>query len=79
MSLKQVLIGGGTGFIGKRLTATLNKNGYNTTIISRMPGEKRITWHEIEKNGIPQGTQAGIVFVFALLIHYNLRRYSFQS
>lgn len=28
------------------------------TVISRMPGAKRITWHELEKNGIPGSVNA---------------------
>ncbi|XP_037940080.1 epimerase family protein SDR39U1 [Teleopsis dalmanni] len=55
---KNVLIGGGTGFIGSRLSAHLGKQGYNVTVISRMPGLKRITWHDLEKNGVPKGTTA---------------------
>jgi uncharacterized protein len=58
MTIKQVLIGGGTGFIGKRLGNLLKTKGYETITVSRMPGEKRITWHELEKNGIPENTMA---------------------
>ncbi|EDV36718.1 uncharacterized protein Dana_GF13097, isoform A [Drosophila ananassae] len=50
---KHALIGGGTGFIGRNLAQHLTHKGYDVTVISRMPGDKRITWHEIEKNGIP--------------------------
>lgn len=48
-------LGGGTGFIGSRLTKHLANNGYDVTVISRMPGVKHITWHQLEKNGIPKG------------------------
>jgi len=58
MSLKNVLIGGGSGFIGTKLTNVLKTSGYNVTIISRMPGAQRITWLDIEKNGIPKNTKA---------------------
>jgi uncharacterized protein len=58
MTIKQVLIGGGTGFIGKRLGNLLKTNGYETITVSRMPGKNRITWHDLEKNGIPQNTTA---------------------
>lgn len=55
---RHALIGGGTGFIGKGLNKHLIKNGYDVTVISRMPGLKRITWLELERNGIPNGVTA---------------------
>ncbi|KAM8711466.1 hypothetical protein ACLKA7_000586 [Drosophila subpalustris] len=55
---KHTLIGGGTGFIGSHLAKHLIKNGYEVTVVSRMPGVKRITWHEIEKNGIPNSVNS---------------------
>lgn len=53
-------LGGGTGFIGSHLTNVLTSSGYNVTIVSRMPGVKRITWHELEAKGLPQNTFATI-------------------
>ncbi|XP_059607659.1 epimerase family protein SDR39U1 [Phlebotomus argentipes] len=53
-----VLVGGGTGFIGKRLVTLLASSGYDVTIVSRMPGLNRITWHELEAHGLPKGTTA---------------------
>ncbi|XP_068146384.1 epimerase family protein SDR39U1 [Drosophila tropicalis] len=50
---RHALIGGGTGFIGRNLAQHLLKKGYEITVISRMPGAKRITWHDLEKQGIP--------------------------
>lgn len=55
---KHTLIGGGTGFIGKNLSKHLSLKGYEVTVISRMPGPKRITWHELEKNGIPNNVNS---------------------
>ncbi|XP_017866997.1 PREDICTED: epimerase family protein SDR39U1 isoform X1 [Drosophila arizonae] len=55
---KHTLIGGGTGFIGSHLSKHLAKNGYEVTVISRMPGPKRITWHELEKQGIPSSVNS---------------------
>ncbi|XP_012157486.1 epimerase family protein SDR39U1 [Ceratitis capitata] len=52
---RHALIGGGTGFIGKGLSKHLIKNGYDITVISRMPGLNRITWLDVERNGIPNG------------------------
>ncbi|KFB38894.1 hypothetical protein ZHAS_00006210 [Anopheles sinensis] len=56
--MSHVVIGGGTGFIGRRLVKTLLADGYEVTTISRMPGVKRISWHELEKEGLPSGTTA---------------------
>jgi len=52
------LIGGGTGFIGSHLNKFLTLAGYNVTVISRMPGVQRITWHELESKGLPKDTVA---------------------
>lgn len=52
--------GGGTGFIGSHLTKVLTASGYDTITLSRMPGLKRITWHELEENGLPSNTCAAI-------------------
>ncbi|EDS29687.1 conserved hypothetical protein [Culex quinquefasciatus] len=58
MSLKHVVIGGGTGFVGKRLAKCLLADGYEVTTISRMPAIKAMTWHDLEKDGLPEGTSA---------------------
>lgn len=50
--------GGGTGFIGTNLVKLLSSSGYDVTIVSRMPGTRRITWHELENKGLPQNTVA---------------------
>ncbi|XP_030387152.1 epimerase family protein SDR39U1 isoform X2 [Scaptodrosophila lebanonensis] len=55
---KHTLIGGGTGYIGRHLGKHLSQQGYEVTVISRMPGIKRITWHELEKNGIPSSVSS---------------------
>lgn len=58
MALKHVVIGGGTGFVGKRLAKSLLADGYEVTTISRMPAIKAMTWHDLEKDGLPDGTSA---------------------
>lgn len=52
--------GGGSGFIGTRLRSRLTAAGYDVTIVSRMPGLKRITWHDLEQKGLPERTHAVI-------------------
>lgn len=56
-----MLSGGGTGFIGKRLSKFMQKGGYDVTVVSRMPGLKRITWLELENNGLPKGDTLAVV------------------
>lgn len=48
-----VVIGGGSGFIGTALTGELRKRGDRVTIISRFPGETRITWEQVAAGDIP--------------------------
>jgi uncharacterized protein len=48
-----VLIGGGSGFIGSALTASLRERGDEVTWISRTPGLGRVTWDDLGRNGLP--------------------------
>ncbi|XP_026229572.1 epimerase family protein SDR39U1 [Anabas testudineus] len=49
----RVLIGGGSGFVGRELTRLLREKGHEVTLISRQPGPGRITWGELESGGLP--------------------------
>ncbi|KAI1901241.1 hypothetical protein AGOR_G00032270 [Albula goreensis] len=49
----RVLIGGGSGFVGRELTRLLRKKGHEITIISRQPGPGKITWNDLEAGGLP--------------------------
>ncbi|XP_055386010.1 epimerase family protein SDR39U1 [Condylostylus longicornis] len=51
---KHVLIGGGSGFIGRNLSKLLKSKNYEVTVVSRMPGTNRITWLDIQSKGIPE-------------------------
>lgn len=51
---KHILIGGGTGFIGRALTEVLRSRGDRVTLISRYPGDNRLTWDDVRANGVPQ-------------------------
>lgn len=53
-----VLIGGGTGFIGRNLSKHLKSIGYDVIIVSRRPGPGIITWNDLKKNGLPQNCEA---------------------
>ncbi|KAK9300527.1 hypothetical protein QLX08_006857 [Tetragonisca angustula] len=60
MTLKHVVIGGGTGFIGTQIVNLLSHKGISYTCISRMPGPNRISWHDLECYGLPENTTAVI-------------------
>ncbi|XP_055359793.1 epimerase family protein SDR39U1 isoform X2 [Betta splendens] len=49
----RVLVGGGSGFVGRELTRLLQAKGHEVTVISRQPGPGRITWDELETRGLP--------------------------
>ncbi|KAH9409809.1 hypothetical protein TYRP_010821 [Tyrophagus putrescentiae] len=53
MSIKRVLIGGGTGFIGRALAKELQKQSIQTCTVSRMPAPNSITWTELLEKGLP--------------------------
>ena len=53
-----VLVGGGTGFIGRHLVKQLTQNGYQVTVASRTGGAGKISWDDIKQNGIPDSVNA---------------------
>ena len=53
-----VLVGGGTGFIGRHLVKQLTQNGYQVTVASRTGGGGKISWDDIKQNGIPDSVNA---------------------
>uniref|UniRef100_A0A8C4ZGE5 Short chain dehydrogenase/reductase family 39U, member 1 n=1 Tax=Gadus morhua TaxID=8049 RepID=A0A8C4ZGE5_GADMO len=44
---------GGSGFVGRELTRLLGKHGHEVTLISRKPGPGRITWAQLQSDGLP--------------------------
>jgi uncharacterized protein len=49
-----VVIGGGSGFIGTALSDALRARGDRVTIISRHPGEGRMTWEQVRGATFPE-------------------------
>ncbi|XP_061835032.1 epimerase family protein SDR39U1 isoform X1 [Nerophis lumbriciformis] len=49
----RVVIGGGTGFVGRELIRLLRDKGHEVTVISRQQGPGRITWSELQSGGLP--------------------------
>ncbi|XP_062849780.1 epimerase family protein SDR39U1 [Trichomycterus rosablanca] len=50
----RILIGGGSGFVGRELIRLLKSKGHEVTVISRTPGPGRITWEEVDASGLPR-------------------------
>nr|XP_054748602.1 epimerase family protein SDR39U1-like [Lytechinus pictus] len=50
----KVLIGGGTGFVGTALRKQLEVKGHKALLLSRSPGQDKVTWDEVRDNGLPQ-------------------------
>ena len=48
-----VVIGGGSGFVGRALTDALRARGDQVTWISRTDGPQRITWESLAQGGLP--------------------------
>lgn len=51
--LGTVVLGGGSGFVGKAVARKLKKHGYKVVIISRKPGVSSMTWSDLQKDGLP--------------------------
>nr|XP_057937822.1 epimerase family protein SDR39U1 [Doryrhamphus excisus] len=49
----RVVIGGGSGFVGRELMRLLREQGHEVTVISRQAGPGRITWAELQSGGLP--------------------------
>ncbi|XP_008333156.1 epimerase family protein SDR39U1 isoform X2 [Cynoglossus semilaevis] len=49
----KILIGGGSGFVGRELTRLLISKGHEVTVVSRQPGPGNITWSDVESKGLP--------------------------
>ena len=53
MKQQHIVIGGGSGFVGRALSSALQARGDQVTIISRHAGDGRLTWDDIRLNGLP--------------------------
>ena len=62
----KIVVGGGTGFVGKCLCGLLRRKGHEVLIVSRtaakptQDGCEVVTWDKIKEEGLPQGTQAAV-------------------
>ena len=70
----KILIGGGSGFIGRNLHKALLQRGHTALIISRTPGKDKITWRELEsEKSLPEKTD-GVVNLCGEYILNTFRR-----
>uniref|UniRef100_A0A6G1SCB5 Epimerase family protein SDR39U1 n=1 Tax=Aceria tosichella TaxID=561515 RepID=A0A6G1SCB5_9ACAR len=55
-----ILVGGGTGFVGRHLVDLLRKGGAKVRILTRRPGSSsdQISWDTIKRKGLPSDTTA---------------------
>ncbi|GIY00124.1 hypothetical protein CDAR_501551 [Caerostris darwini] len=60
MTLGTVVIGGGSGFIGRAIGRKLKNIGYEVLTISRQPGLYAMTWNDLTDNGLPKSCVAVI-------------------
>lgn len=56
----RVLLGGGSGFIGRHVQSLLRQKGHDVTLISRTRGPDRITWGDLKRKGLPENCGAVI-------------------
>lgn len=69
-----VVIGGGSGFIGQALTNLLKRKGHSVTIISRQSKKPdKISWSSIKDNGLPSNTDAVVNVSGAPIINPSRR------
>lgn len=52
-SARHIVIGGGSGFVGRALTNALRARGDRVTWISRSPGPNRLDWDVLARDGLP--------------------------
>ncbi|XP_017781782.1 PREDICTED: epimerase family protein SDR39U1 [Nicrophorus vespilloides] len=53
-----VVVGGGTGFVGRHLCRVLRNKGYGVTVVSRRPDMNCMGWQELKVRGLPTETTA---------------------
>lgn len=62
----RVVIGGGTGFVGKNLCGLLKRKGHDVVVVSRtaskppVEGCQVVTWDSVKREGLPIGTDAAV-------------------
>jgi len=75
MSKMHVLVGGGTGFIGRHLIKQLNTTGHKVTIVSRgaVPGHAHVTWDDVARGTMPEDITAIVNLAGAQILSIKAR------
>ncbi|GBN86024.1 Epimerase family protein SDR39U1 [Araneus ventricosus] len=60
MTLGTVVIGGGTGFIGRAIGKKLKNIGYEVLTVSRQPDLYSMSWNDLSHDGLPSSCVAVI-------------------
>jgi len=55
---EKVIVAGGSGFVGREVCLNLRKAGYEVIVLSRSSGQFRMTWDDLNEDGLPSGTRA---------------------
>ncbi|BHF70776.1 hypothetical protein SprV_0301382900 [Sparganum proliferum] len=56
--MTNIVIGGGSGFVGRALISKLRAHNFNVRIVSRKPTEKKdLSWKTVTACGLPEDTQ----------------------
>jgi len=80
----RVVVGGGSGFVGKCLCGLLRRNGHEVFIVSRTASKPEVegchvlTWDAVEQEGLPSGTEAAVNLAGANILD-PLKRWSSYS
>jgi len=62
----RVVVGGGSGFVGKNLCGLLKRRGHEVVVVSRtalkppVEGCQVVTWDSVAQTGLPNGTDAAV-------------------
>jgi uncharacterized protein (TIGR01777 family) len=65
---KEVIVGGGSGFVGQCIAEALRRKGYAPRIVSRQGGPNgALSWNDIKTHGLPKDT-VGVINVAGTLI-----------
>jgi len=81
----KIVVGGGSGFVGKSLCGLLRRNGHEVVIVSRTAGKspvegcKVLTWDALADQGLPSGTDAAVNLAGANILDPLKRWESYSS
>jgi len=81
----KIVVGGGTGFVGKCLCGLLRRKGHEVLIVSRtaakptQDGCEVVTWDHLAEKGLPHGTDAAVNLAGANILDPLKRWNSYSS